>query len=68
MTRPAKLDAHNTRKVAVAAGCDPRTVTSYLEGNAVRGPVKARIKEALEALKIHAPDAGEPMPREEAAR
>ena len=67
MTRPAKLNAHDTRRVAVAAGCDPRTVTSYLDGNTVRGPVKARIKEALDALKIAPPDR-EPAAREEKAR
>ena len=68
MTRPAKLDAHDLRRVAVEAGCDPRTVTSYLNGNTVRGPVKARIADALRKLGLAPPPDREPAPREEPIR
>ena len=68
MTRPAKLDAHDLRRVAVEAGCDPRTVTRHLGGEFVRGPVKARIADALRKLGLVPPPDREPAPREEGAR
>lgn len=55
MTRPAKLDSHDLRRVAVEAGCDPRTVTRHLDGEPVRGPVKARIADALRKLGLVPP-------------
>lgn len=41
------LDGHQERAVAVAAGCDPRTVRSYLDGRRVYSTTAARIAAAL---------------------
>lgn len=43
-----RMQAHNVRRVAVEAQCDPRTVTKYLGGGEIRGFVGERIKQALE--------------------
>jgi len=34
---PAIIPAHLERQIAVAAGCDPRTVRAWLHGREVRG-------------------------------
>lgn len=46
------LSAHDLRRVAVAAECDPRSVQAYLEGRPVRSTTEARIRRALEGLHI----------------
>lgn len=57
----AKLTPHDERRVAVAAGCDPRTVRNYLEGRPTRSTTIARIREALERLELsERPAAPEP--------
>jgi hypothetical protein len=45
-----KLTPHEERRVAVAAGCDPRTVRAYLAGKSQRSTVAARVNEALRAM------------------
>lgn len=45
-----KLTPHDERRVAVAAGCDPRTVRAYLEARPMRSTTSARIAEALANL------------------
>jgi DNA-binding LacI/PurR family transcriptional regulator len=45
-----KLNPHDERRVAVKAGCDPRTVRAYLAGKSVRSTVAARVSEALRDL------------------
>lgn len=47
---PETLTPHDRRRVAVEAGCDPRTVTKFLAGGHVVSTVDARILRALEAL------------------
>ncbi len=58
----AKLTPHDERRVAVAAGCDPRTVRAYLEGRPMRSTTAARIRETLKDLGLEeraaAPDPG----------
>lgn len=46
----ATLVAHDIRKVAVNAECDPRTVEAYLRGDSVRPMTRMRIERALVAL------------------
>lgn len=48
-----KLTAHDTRRVAVHAGCDPRSVLAYLDPNKrarMKSTTAARVAEALRAL------------------
>lgn len=45
-----KLSAHEQRKVAVEAQCDPRTVASFIGGRSVRGVAAERIREAMAKL------------------
>lgn len=45
-----KLSPHDERKVAVVAGCDPRTVRAYLAGKPQRSTVASRVKDALDSL------------------
>lgn len=52
----AKLTPHEERRVAVTAGCDPRTVRAYLEGRPMRSTTAARIAEALRTLNFSAPE------------
>ena len=47
-----KLTPHDERRVAVAAGCDPRTVRTYLAGQPTRSTTAARIRAALHALGV----------------
>lgn len=51
----AKLTPHDERRVAVAAGCDPRTVRAYLEGRPMRSTTAARIRDALKDLDLSGP-------------
>src|SRR6266851_1750416 len=44
------LTPHETRRVAVEAGCDPRTVRRYLDGEPVVSTCSDRIRRALDAL------------------
>lgn len=46
----APLTPHELRRVAVVAGCDPRTVRSRLEGRRQPSTMAARIDEALRSL------------------
>jgi hypothetical protein len=48
----AKLTPHDERRVAVAAGCDPRTVRAYLNGRPTRSTTAARIRDALKLLDL----------------
>lgn len=47
-----RLTPHEERRVAVEAGCDPRTVRRYLSGKPCTSTVAARLKAALEKLAI----------------
>lgn len=49
----SRLTAHDERRVAVAAGCDPRTVRAYLRGDPTRSTTAARIADALRELGFH---------------
>ena len=76
------LSGHQLRQVAVAAGCDPRTVGRLLRGEPTHSTTAARIRDALVELKLGEPidhlralnqSVGikpdrEPAPREEAIR
>lgn len=44
-----KLPAHQLRRVAVEAGCDPRSVVKMLAGEAVQPLLRERVTRALEA-------------------
>ena len=46
----AKMTPHEERQVAVAAGCDPRTVRAYLAGRPQTSTTAARVREALAVL------------------
>lgn len=52
---PPRITAHQVRTIAVAASCDPRTVRKVLDGEPVQPMVLARIRRALEALRVDAP-------------
>lgn len=49
-----QLSPHEERRIAVSAGCDPRTVRSYLRGAPTRSTTAARIADALRTLGIQA--------------
>ena len=55
------MDATTLRRIAVDAGCDPRTVKKVLRGDPVLGAAFYRAKAALEA-------AGFAVPQKHAAR
>lgn len=44
------LNAHDVRRVAVAASVDPRTVRAYLRGDRTQSTTASRIAEALRSL------------------
>lgn len=44
------MDAHNKRRIAVQAACEPPSVERYLRGELKRGTVHARISQALHEL------------------
>lgn len=49
------LSAHDARRVAVAAGCDPRSVLAYLDPERrvkMKSTTAARVKAALESLEL----------------
>lgn len=48
------LTPHDERRVAVAAGCDPRRVRAYLRGDPTRSTTAARIADALRSLGFQA--------------
>ncbi len=48
------LTPHDERRVAVAAGCDPRSVRAYLRRARTRSTTAARIAEALRTLGFRA--------------
>jgi hypothetical protein len=51
-TERIRLDAHQRRALSVAAMVDPRTVVRYLAGLPIRSTCAARIREALQRLKL----------------
>lgn len=55
MTKAAKLTAHDTRRVAVVACCDPRSVVARLDGRKQHSTVAARIDAALIQLGFELP-------------
>ena len=69
MTAP-KLSPHDLRRVAVVAGCDPRSVLAFLSGAKGRSTTSARIREALKGCGFDAiqPPDQEPAVREEKAK
>lgn len=52
MPTALKLTPHDERRVAVVAGCDPRTVRAFLEGRPQRSTIAARVSEALRTLDL----------------
>ena len=69
----AKLSAHDARRVAVEAACDPRTVRSFVAGRLVKGTSRARIADALARLGLTqtvppTPADGAGLPRPEAGK
>ena len=46
----ARLTPHDERRVAVAAGCDPRTVRAYLDSKPQRSTIAARVRDTLHAM------------------
>lgn len=46
----ATMVAHDIRRVAVEAMVDPRTVERYLDGKALRGLTRERIRRAMQSL------------------
>ena len=58
----AKLTPHDERRVAVAAGCDPRTVRAYLAGRATHSTTAARIRAALDKLRCKPIETPDPKP------
>ncbi len=62
---PPRLTAHDERRAAVAAGCDPRTIRAYLDParrGRMRSTTAGRISEALRALGLD-PATSAPNPR-----
>jgi hypothetical protein len=49
------LSPHDERRVAVEAGCDPRSVRAYIEGRSQRSTTAARIEAALARLGLCPP-------------
>lgn len=52
MPTALKLTPHDERRVAVVAGCDPRTVRAFLEGRPQRSTIASRVAEALRVLDL----------------
>lgn len=57
MTTPKALSGHDKRAISVEALVDPRTLTRFLRGDAVRPMAKQRIEAAMQKLNLHAPTA-----------
>jgi hypothetical protein len=55
-TRPARLNPHDERRVAVVAGCDPRSVRARLAGRRQHSTIAARVDDALRALGFARPE------------
>ena len=55
----APLSAHDTRRVAVEASTDPRTVVRFVRGQKTQSTTAARIRAAIERLALAQRDAGE---------
>ena len=68
MTTAHKLTPHDERRVAVAAGCDPRTVRSVIAGKPAHSTTTARVHEALCSLGLAKTNDAKPPPQEEKAR
>ena len=49
------FDAHQLRRIAVEAACDPDTVRKFLKGESLRSVSRVRIEAALERLGIPGP-------------
>lgn len=49
------LSTRTTRRLAVEADCDPRTISQVMRGESVRGPVADRIRKVLAANGIEPP-------------
>ncbi|GAB5548927.1 MAG: hypothetical protein SangKO_086870 [Sandaracinaceae bacterium] len=49
------LSTRTTRRLAVEADCDPRTISQIMRGESVRGPVADRIRKVLADNGIDAP-------------
>jgi hypothetical protein len=47
MPKLPKLDAHDARRVAAEAVCDPRSVQKYLSGGTLRPTTTQRVRAAL---------------------
>lgn len=61
MTEPQPvLTRHQLREVGVRAGCDPRSVSAYLEGRPQHSTTRARIGDALCALGFAVPAPARP--------
>jgi hypothetical protein len=45
--RPTTISAHERRRIAVAAACDPGCVTRYLLGESMRSTTIDRIESAM---------------------
>jgi hypothetical protein len=48
----ATLSAHDTRRVAVEASTDPRTVVRFVRGQKTQSTTAARIRAAIERLAL----------------
>lgn len=68
MTTAHKLTPHDECRVAVAAGCDPRTVRSVIAGKPAHSTTTARVHEALRSLGLAKTNDAKPPPQEEKAR
>lgn len=55
----ATLSAHDTRRVAVEASTDPRTVVRFVRGQKTQSTTAARIRAAIERLALAPSDARE---------
>jgi DNA-binding LacI/PurR family transcriptional regulator len=50
MTQGTKPSAHEVRRIAVEACCDPETVHRYFEGRAMKSTTTERVEAALRRL------------------
>jgi hypothetical protein len=64
---PSRVTPQQVIRLAAEAGLVPETVRKFLRGERVTSTTEDRMRRALDALKIAAPDR-EPAPREEKAR
>jgi len=52
--RPTTISAHERRRIAVAAACDPGCVTRYLLGESMRSTTIDRIESAMRRFNLDA--------------